>query len=138
MKKVLMIICILLLIVGCGQKQEEPSVVDSHPEKIVLDSSYGKVYVLDQGNVVESENVLSEEEIATLQKRITVINFAFYHLSDDDYKVESYEHIELKSEDQSTLVVLCAPYLKYGDKLYKLGYDHEIFTYTDKMIKERH
>ncbi len=137
MKKVLMIICILLLIVGCGQNQEEPSIVDSHPEKIILDLTYGKVYVLEQGLVVESENMLTEEEIATLQKRITVINFSFYHLSDDDYKVESYEHIELMSEDKSAMVILCAPYIKYGDKLYKLGYDHEIFTYTDKMIKER-
>ncbi len=137
MKKVLLIICLLILVACDKQLQDEKPAVDSHPEKIVLDPTYGKVFVLNQGLIVESENLLTEEEIATLQKRITVINFSFYHLGSDDFKVESYEHIELMSEDGQTMVVLCAPYLKYGSKMYKLGYDHEIFTYSEKMIKER-
>ncbi|MDO4378426.1 MAG: hypothetical protein Q4C64_04650 [Erysipelotrichia bacterium] len=136
MRKVFLIIC-LFLFIGCSQKDD--TVDNKAPEKVVLNSQFGKVYILQQGEIVDSEKDLTEEEIALLEKRINVVNFNFYHITDKKVNMDSYEHIDLMTNDENDAIaiVLCEPYIKYGDKIYNLGYDHEIFNYSEKMIKER-
>lgn len=137
MRRIILIICLLLLVVGCTNDTEV--IENDIPEKITLDLQYGKVFILKEGEVIDSENDLLDEEIALLEKRINVINFNFYHVVQKEVNVDSYEHIDLKTADteEPVLIFLCEPYIKYGDRIYNLGYDHEIFGYTDVMIKER-
>lgn len=136
MRRIILIICLLLL-VGCTNNSDV--IENDIPEKITLDLQYGKVFILKEGEVIDSENDLLDEEIALLEKRINVINFNFYHIVQKEVNVNSYEHIDLKTADteETVLIVLCEPYIKYGDRIYNLGYDHEIFGYTEEMIKER-